>query len=125
MSNQKHLLIVEDEMKFAKMVKMRLESVGYSVSAASDTYAGTMQIIKGDHDFILLDLTMLAGGGFSLLERIRKLMAESDLPVIVITGSHIDDQLRTKAKELGITAIFSKPFNDAKFVEFVRSFVPV
>ena len=71
MELKKKILIVEDEIDFAKMVKLRLQAVGYDVYIAGDAYTGTQQIIKNDYDLIILDLMMPAGGGFSLLERIR------------------------------------------------------
>jgi len=41
MEIKKKILIVEDEMDFAKMVKLRLQAVGYEVHIAGDAYTGT------------------------------------------------------------------------------------
>ena len=125
MGDKKEILIVEDEMAFAKIVRMRLESVGYAVSVAGDAYTGTQKIIKGNPDLVILDLMMPAGGGFSLLERIRNIPAKASLPVIILTGKAITDELKEKAKSLDVSAIFSKPYETQEFVGKIMSLVPV
>ena len=72
MIEKKKILIVEDELEFAELVKARLEMVGYEAAIAVDTYSGTSLALKEDYDLIVLDLMMPAGGGFSMLERLRK-----------------------------------------------------
>ncbi len=119
--DKKKIIIVEDEIKFAKMVKLRLESIGYQADIACDAYEGTQKIIKGDYDLIILDLMMPAGGGFALLERIRKFPEKSDIPVIVLTGRVIDDEIKSQAEILEVSSIFQKPYDTAVFVDTVNS----
>lgn len=117
------IIVVEDELNYAKMIKMRLEAVGYKVTIANDAYSGTQQIIKNDFDLIILDLNMPAGGGFSLLERIRKFPAKASLPVIILTGSNVNEETVRNAKNLGVSAIFSKPYDPPKFLRAVEKLV--
>jgi CheY-like chemotaxis protein len=63
MTSPKRILLVEDELEFAQLLKDRLEMAGYLVSIATDAYAGTKAIIKEDFDLMVLDLMMPAGGG--------------------------------------------------------------
>lgn len=107
MDEKKKILIVEDENDFAKIVKMRLESEGYEVSIAEDAYQGTHEALKGDHDLIILDLKMPAGGGFSILERIRNLPAKASVPVAILTSSDLDEDAE-EAKQLGADAFMLK-----------------
>jgi len=125
MSEKKKILIVEDETDFAKIVRMRLESVGYAVSVAVDAYQGTQMIVKNDYDLVILDLGLPAGGGFALLERIRNMPAKSAIPVVILTGKTIDDEIRAKAKANDVAAIFSKPYDSKEFVRKLKSIVPV
>lgn len=124
MSHKKRILIVEDEIEFAKMVKMRLESVGYEVSIAVDTYLGTRDIVKNQPDLVVLDLMMPAGGGFALLDRIRNMPSTVEIPVVILTGKTIDDEVREKAESYKVSAIFTKPYNSIKFVSKIMSLVP-
>lgn len=119
-----NIIVIEDEMTFAKVIKLRLETQGYHVEIAGDAYQGTQSIIKNQYDLIILDLMMPAGGGFSALERVRKIPAKHNIPVIVITGKHLDDQDKLLAENFDVRAIFQKPFNTDTFLSTVHSLAP-
>ncbi len=121
MGEQKKILIVEDEPVFAEIVKYRLEGEGYSVSIATDAYTGTQQIIKGSPDLIVLDLMMPAGGGFSILERVRSIPSKSAIPVVIFTGKVLSEEIKRKAEELKVAAIFSKPYMEDDFTSKIKS----
>jgi two-component system copper resistance phosphate regulon response regulator CusR len=123
LSDPKKIIVVEDEPEFAKMVKLRLESAGYEVTVAGDTYFGTQCIIKGHFQLIILDLMMPAGGGFTLLERIRNIPSSSTIPVIILTGRMIDDDIVQKAKSLDVSAIFHKPYDHVVFLAKVKELI--
>jgi DNA-binding response OmpR family regulator len=125
MDNKTRIIIVEDEIDFAKMVKLRLQSVGYEVKIAGDAYTGTQEIIKNHYDLIILDLMMPAGGGYSLLGRIRKIPSKTMVPVIILTGKTINSEDREKAEEYDVAAIFSKPYDSNEFLETVKSLAPI
>jgi len=123
MSQAARILVVEDEMQFAKMVKLRLQSVGYNVDVANDAYSGTQKIIREDYDLIILDLMMPAGGGFSILERIRKFPNKVDLPVVILTGKTVDDAVKRQADALKVTQIFLKPYDAQEFLAAVKQII--
>ena len=124
MSDIKRVLIVEDEMAFAKTVKLRLESEGYEVIVAGDAYTGTQVIIKQDLDLIILDLMMPAGGGFSLLDRIRKIPNKVTIPVVILTGKTIDEEVMEKAKVYDVAEVVSKPYESKEFVAKIKAIIP-
>jgi DNA-binding response OmpR family regulator len=120
---QRHnILLVEDELDFARIMKMRLESNGYEVSIAEDTYRGTQEAIRGDYDLIILDLMMPAGGGFTLLERIKKLPAKESIPVMILTSSDLDEDAE-KAKMLGADAFVLKTTRAEIIMELVKKLI--
>ncbi len=119
--NDKSILIIEDELKFAKIVKMRLEANGYEVDVAGDAYNGTKKIIQEDYNVIILDLGMPAGGGFSILDRIRKIPSKADIPVIILTGQTIDDDMMERVREYDVTAVLNKPLEDNLLLDLLRS----
>lgn len=120
MGENAHILVVEDELDFAKMIKLRLESAGYHVTIAGDAYTGTQEIIKNEFSLIVLDLMMPAGGGFSLLERIRKIPSKVSIPVIILTGKTIDEEVRRMAEDYDVAHIFTKPYSSRDFVEKIQ-----
>lgn len=123
MSDIKKILIVEDELAFAKTVKLRLESEGYEVIIAGDAYTGTQVIVKQELDLIILDLMMPAGGGFSLLDRIRKIPTKVAIPVVILTGKTIDVEVLDKAREYDVAEVISKPYESKEFVEKIKAIV--
>lgn len=124
MKEKKKIVIVEDELDFAKIVKLRLENVGYQVFISLDTYLGMRDIVKYQPDLVILDLMMPAGGGFSLLERLRNNPSTVTVPVVILTGKPIDEEMRSKANTYDVAEIFQKPYDPAKFVEKVMWMVP-
>jgi DNA-binding response OmpR family regulator len=121
MITKKRILVVEDELEFAELVKARLEMAGYTVSIAVDAYGGTQAIAREDFDLVVLDLMMPAGGGLSILERMRKLPGKSTIPVVILTGKTIDDELKTQISNLKVSVIFTKPYNTVKFLSKIQS----
>ena len=119
---QHKILLVEDELDFARIMKMRLESNGYEVSIAEDTYRGTQEAIRGDYDLIILDLMMPAGGGFTLLERIKKLPSKESIPVMILTSSDLDEDAET-AKMLGVDAFVLKTTRAEIIIELIEKLI--
>ena len=122
MDEKKKILIVEDESDFAKIVKMRLESEGYEVSVAEDAYRGTQEALRGDHDLIILDLKMPAGGGFSILKRIRNLPAKASIPVAILTSSDLDEDA-DEAKHLGADAFILKTTRAEIMIDVIKKLI--
>ncbi len=123
MNDKKKILIVEDEVEFAKMVKLRLQSVGFEVSLASDVQVGTQKMMDEDWDLLVLDLMMPGGGGFSLLERVYQHPEKARIPVIILTGKTVDEDVRSKAEAYHISDIVMKPYESKAFVEKIKSVV--
>ena len=123
MNDKKKILIVEDEVEFAKMVKLRLQSVGFEVSLASDVQVGTQKMMEEDWDLLVLDLMMPGGGGFSLLERVHQHPEKARIPVIILTGKTVDEYVRNKAEAYHISYIVMKPYESKACVEKIKSVV--
>jgi CheY-like chemotaxis protein len=119
MTSPKRILIVEDEIEFAQLLKDRLEMAGYRVAINTDAYAGTEAIIKEDFDLMVLDLMMPAGGGLAVLERMRQFPGKSKIPVVILTGKTIDDEVKEKAEAYHVHAILTKPVESHKFVGII------
>lgn len=124
MNERKRIVIVEDELHFAKLVKMRLEKVGYKVTIALDTYLGMREIVKNEPDLVILDLMMPAGGGRVLLQRMRGNPVTVTIPVVILTAVKIDEEIRSIAEMYDVEELFQKPYDPAKFVDRIMQLVP-
>jgi DNA-binding response OmpR family regulator len=104
----KRILIVEDDQNIAKALCIRLKNVGYEVSVAPDALTAVENTVKKAPDLVLLDISLPAGNGFTVAERIQTLIPTAT-PLIFLTASKMPG-LREKAKELGAAAFFQKPY---------------
>jgi DNA-binding response OmpR family regulator len=104
----KRILIVEDDENIAKALSIRLKNAGYEVSVAPDALTGVENAVKKVPDLVLLDISLPAGSGFTVAERIQSLISTAT-PLIFLTASK-KPGLRDKAKELGAAAFFQKPY---------------
>ena len=127
MNQNKKILLVEDELEFAEMVKSRLELEGFNATISMDTYSKSVdaassarEILRGDHDLIILDLMMPAGGGFQLLQTMRNYVTKKNTPVIILTGKIVDQEIIEKANKYKVSAIFTKPYEPEKFIKKIR-----
>jgi DNA-binding response OmpR family regulator len=120
MTSQKRILVVEDEHEYAELLKVRLELAGYQVSIAAEAHAATRAIIKEDFDLMVLDLMMPAGGGLSVLERMRQFPGKAAIPVVILTGKTIDDEVKMKAAKYHVHTILIKPVESHKFVRIIN-----
>ena len=113
------ILIIEDEVDIAKVLRKRLLEAGYEVFVAHDGYFGTKMAHEKKPDLIILDLMLPAGHGLLVLKNLRFSMDTSEIPVVVTTGSR-DEEYRKKVMEEGIDAIFDKPFDSEKLLQTIK-----
>ncbi len=116
----KKILVVEDDKNIAMAMTVRLKSAGYEVKTAYDAMTGLMAARKEQPDLMLLDISMPAGGGFSIAERAQNLSDTVGTPVIFVTASS-ETGLRERAEELGAVAFLQKPVESDQLLRCVRS----
>ncbi|AGF76722.1 PAS domain S-box [Desulfocapsa sulfexigens DSM 10523] len=110
------ILVVDDEEFLVRINKRRLESVGYTVTTATDSTEALKMFRAHPETFDLLitDQTMPKLSGAELASEILKI--RPDLPVIMSTG-HSDVVSEEKALEMGITKYVQKPIQGNELLE--------
>ena len=76
------ILVIDDEIESAELVRFQLERAGYSVFIATDGEDGLRQAFTQQPDLILLDVMLPAMSGWSVCERLRQI---TDVPIIFVT----------------------------------------
>jgi len=112
------VVIIEDHLELARMIKSLLVSRGYEVAIAGDAYQGIKLIREQNPNIILLDIMLPAGGGWSILQRLRGSPLET-IPVVILTAKQIDMDMRVKGKEMNVASIISKPFVNEHLIETI------
>lgn len=102
------VLIVEDDDKIALALSLRLQAAGYETTTASDAITGVHSALTMSPDLVLLDISLPAGNGFTVAERVRRSSA-ARTPIIFLTASK-QPGFRERALELGAAGYFEKPY---------------
>ncbi|MDX1600927.1 MAG: response regulator transcription factor [Anaerolineales bacterium] len=111
------ILVVDDEPRMIRFIRLNLEHDGYEVHDASNGQEALEKLRDLMPDLILLDVMMPGIDGFETLEMIREI---SNVPVIMLTAKgDVDD--RVKGLELGADDYISKPFSPAELSSRVRA----
>ena len=113
------ILIIEDEVDTAKVVKKRLSEHGFQSIIAVDGYQGVEFAHKEKPDLIILDLMLPAGGGLSVLKKIRLSTRIMDIPVLVLTGIQ-DEKYKQQVLDEGVDAYMEKPYEASELIETIK-----
>jgi DNA-binding response OmpR family regulator len=114
----KKILVVEDDENIAKALAIRLKASGYQVTVAPDALLGVSSAVKTSPDLTLLDISLPAGNGFYVADRIQELLP-SATPFIFMTASK-QPGLREKAKALGAAGFFEKPYETEDLLSAIK-----
>lgn len=103
----KHILLVEDEIRMRILLRDYFIKEGFKVSEASNGQEGFFMFKRFQFDLIILDIMMPLMDGFTLCKNIRD---TSKVPIIILTAkSEEDDKLL--GYELGADDYVTKPFS--------------
>lgn len=117
----KKILIVEDDQKIALALALRLRAAGYETSTAFDAVGGISEAMRFRPDLVLLDVSLPAGSGFTVAERMRTAMP-AFTPIIFLTASR-QPGLQERAQELGAVGYFEKPYEAEALLTAVHQHV--
>jgi two-component system, OmpR family, KDP operon response regulator KdpE len=113
----KHILIVDDESRMRRFVRMNLELEGWRVSEASDGLEAIRQVREEMPDLVVLDVEMPQLDGFETLAEIRR---ASPVPVIMLTVRGEEEE-RIKGLDLGADDYVTKPFSARELVSRINA----
>jgi CheY-like chemotaxis protein len=111
MTQQKRILLVDDEADIREVAKLSLEAVGgYDVVTASSGREGMAIAAAGRPDAILLDVMMPDLDGPSTVRLLRQDERTRDIPVVLVTAK-VQAADRRQFEALGVAAVLAKPFD--------------
>jgi two-component system OmpR family response regulator len=117
MSDNGHILVVDDQKEICDVVQEYLTGEGYRVSIAHD--GSGMRRVLGQHhiDLVILDLMLPGEDGLTLA---RSLRSESGIGIIILTGrgETVD---RIIGLEMGADDYLPKPFHLRELLARVKS----
>lgn len=111
------ILVVDDEPRMIRFIRMNLELEGYSVFEAEDGVKALQQVRDVLPDVVILDVMMPELDGFETLRALREF---SSVPVIMLTARGEEDD-RVRGLELGADDYVTKPFSPRELVSRVKA----
>ncbi len=117
----KKLIIIEDDLELAEILREFLELNNYSVTICNDPFSGmdALQASDANFDALILDLTL---PGMDGLDVCRKIRAISQIPIIISSArSDIGDKI--EAFDVGANDYLPKPYNPRELLARLQSHI--
>ena len=114
---EKLILVVDDEPRMVRFVRMNLDLEGYKVTEAGSGIETLEKVRDELPDLVLLDVMMPEMDGFETLERLREI---STVPVIMLTVKG-EEEDRIRGLELGADDYVTKPFSPRELASRIRA----
>ena len=114
------ILLAEDDLSFAFVLKDTLEDEGFKVVHFKNGQEAIEGFDKDKFDICLLDIMMPLKDGYAIAKKIRQ---QSDvIPIIILsTRGHLDDKL--KGYGIGVDDYLTKPFSMEELFKKVEVFL--
>ena len=110
------ILVVEDDDRIARVLRLELEHEGYDVDVATDGLSGLERALK-EPDLVILDRMLPRMDGIDVCARIR---AKSRVPILMLTAKdRVED--RVAGLDAGADDYLAKPFSTEELLARVRA----
>jgi two-component system response regulator VicR len=120
MSNIKKILLAEDELLIAKVLRMQLEELGYSVENVVDADQAVQKVNEFNPDLIILDNYLKNGtNGVEAALKIRSNGVET--PIIFVTGNSYESTLE-QTRTIKNSMVLSKPVVFEQLIQIIEGF---
>ena len=117
MTEDKRILVVDDEPRYQQLVEVNLKTEGYEIDTAANGQEAVEQVANDQPDLVLMDVMMPIMDGFTAIERIREF---STVPIIVLTAKG-EERDRVRGLDLGADDYVVKPFSAQELLARVRA----
>jgi two-component system, OmpR family, alkaline phosphatase synthesis response regulator PhoP len=111
------VLVVEDEIEIARVVRDYLRNAGFEVIVVGDGGSAVASVRSAKPDLLVLDLGLPGGDGLDVAREIRRW---SDTPIVMLTARG-DETDRIVGLEIGADDYVVKPFSPKELVARVRA----
>ena len=112
------VLMIEDDLRLAQMLRAYLSDSGFTVTVAENAARGMRHLDRSAFDLILLDLMLPDADGLEVCRQIRD--ARKAIPIIMVTarGETMD---RIVGLEIGADDYLPKPFEPRELLARIRA----
>lgn len=117
MEKNYHVLIVDDEDRIRRLLKMYLEREGFIIDEADNGISALEKALETDYDLVVLDLMLPEMDGIDVCNKIREVKAT---PIIMLTAKG-EEANRVQGFEVGADDYVVKPFSPREVVYRIKA----
>lgn len=117
MSAGNRILVVDDEERIRRLLRMYLEKEGYVIEEAEDGETALKMALQEEYDLIVLDLMLPGVDGMEVCSRLRQSKAT---PVIMLTAKG-EEVNRVQGFEAGADDYVVKPFSPREVIFRIKA----
>jgi two-component system, cell cycle response regulator DivK len=121
-TQQKCILVVEDNTSMNSMLAQLLERASYQVVLAADGQTALTQAKQHHPDLILMDMSLPDIDGWQAVGLLRKMPEFGDTPIIAVTA-HVSAADRERALAVGCTDHIGKPFKTRSLLQTIQQWL--
>jgi two-component system, OmpR family, response regulator CpxR len=111
------VLVIDDDRNECRMLEGHLAREGMAAQFAYDGKAGLESALSGDHDFVIVDLTLPQVTG---LEVIRQLRIHSSIGIVILSDPS-NDVDKIIGLECGADDCMARPYNPRELASRIRA----
>ena len=120
MSQQPHILVIEDEAAQREMLSYNLNAAGFRVTTADNGEAGLLALSEDPPDVIVLDWMMPHVSGIEVCRRIKSRPETRAIPIIMLSAKSEEVDM-VRGLETGADDYVVKPYSVAELMARVRA----
>lgn len=117
LGKQSTILVVDDEERIRKLIRMYLDRENFLIDEAEDGQTALDMALAYDYDLILLDLMLPGMDGLEVCQYVRE---KKSTPIIMITAKG-EEANRIQGFEIGADDYVVKPFSPREVVARVKA----
>ncbi len=118
MSNDAHILVVDDDLRLRRLLQRYLAENGFRVTTADDAADARAKMRSLQPDLLVLDVMMPGETGLNLTESLRR--DKADVPILLLTARGAPED-RIAGFEAGADDYLGKPFDPYELVLRIRA----
>lgn len=112
-----HILIVDDEERLLRILRLGLKTLGFTVTTAATAEEALDLLLKKEVDILLTDVRLEGMSGVDLVYELERLNIR--LPIVVMTA-HAEVETAVKSLKHGASDYIQKPFTVEELEKLIR-----
>ncbi|MFI6645781.1 response regulator [Streptomyces sp. NPDC050504] len=115
-----HILVVDDDLRLAELLRRGLVAEGFVVEVAHDGHEGMHLALENRHDAIVLDVMLPGLNGYRLCARLRQAGVWTPILMLSAKSGELDE---AEGLDLGADDYVTKPFSYITLVARLRALI--